>query len=1361
MWSLVVVLWCGIYDSDEDRDDTGGVTGGSMEEAIAGIVGTVVAGLLSVGAIRVRNEARGTEATRKIEALLGDAVTAAAGPGLKSNHRRWRRDTRELIRDLDRPVDSDDDPEAPRRALERQVRARLSHRAYGGLDPDATIASRPFWAHLTDERVKKLRDEQTGATLSEGHVADVLLAAAAVLPRQEIRELLVAIGRDMTDGERLPAYLPEDLDVGEITRPVTVRTDEEDRPEQREPEPVPDATPEPPGPGNGDSGSQPSKPGHDRRTRRVRREVVMPWPEALRGAPRLVVLGEPGYGKSWLIRAETARLAKAAVDDLDAGAAPEALVAPIAVRCDELVAAPDGSGTERLISVLRERFRDNEVSERALGWLAERIQERHAVVFVDAWDELPGTPEQAVVKKALATLPAASDGEPGRIVLTSRPADYTGAPVQRPYREVQLRPFATDDVEAVLAAWGLDDQADRLLHDRLEEPAIAEMARNPLLLALLCLVAGRDRELPSARWDLYERVVDEFAMRDRVMPATADGGTDPRSHDRLLRLLGRVATHFATRPGGWVDDMTADDVRLAVESAGYTAKEAPAEIGRMIRSGLVTASRARTGRLPESYRFVHRTIAAFFVARNLAHETEDVRVVVDRQLWGNSAWADVVALLGSRRPEEVIGHLLDVGDDPFHLALRMAARVVTETSEQDVPADQIDRIADRLLTLLPPTKISNIGGPGERLREALGGLMPRVPAVTLRRVLDWATTAEEYDLRPVLAGVARRAAVRVWVVKRIGSDSDGFGARAAVELASDMLDDDRIVEALVGLLRAEGIGAWYAATALAPGVEQARIREELITAARERPGNVSEQAFEAIGEFAGDDTIRSILLAAAGHKDSTVRANAMYGLGPVAAHEDARRALVAGVTDDDALVRIKATSLLRELVDFADVRARLVEILADRTIDADVRAAVANALGSHRDDEAIAAALLRVVRDDPDDRVRRTAAAVLEGAAWLAENQARDIAAAAGREPETLPDVTTPGGRKALVELLASAEDDDVIYQAARKLPAVMGDAFVRAELVRSLAGNPRRAVRSEIIDAFAARDDDDARLALLDLATGDVPPEVRGAAIRGLAGGLHRPEVIAVVVAALASAEFSVQSAATAQVSGYSALSDDDATRQLMVICQALDGAPRQARVEAFAILERRATRDYGAVGDEVDRAFIHRVLSRITRDATVGFVSAADDLDHLRRCIALATQALDVGDEPFGSVLVGPDGTRLHEGHNHVASGDGTQHPELMLAQWAATELSPDLRAGSTVYTSGEHCPMCAAAHAWAGLGRIVFATSSAQVTAWLAEWGVPPSPVRPLPIHEVAPDVDVVGPVPELADEVRELHRRFHRR
>jgi tRNA(Arg) A34 adenosine deaminase TadA len=152
-------------------------------------------------------------------------------------------------------------------------------------------------------------------------------------------------------------------------------------------------------------------------------------------------------------------------------------------------------------------------------------------------------------------------------------------------------------------------------------------------------------------------------------------------------------------------------------------------------------------------------------------------------------------------------------------------------------------------------------------------------------------------------------------------------------------------------------------------------------------------------------------------------------------------------------------------------------------------------------------------------------------------------------------------------------------------------------------------------------------------------------------------------------------------------------------------------------------------------------------------------NDLHHLRRCVELAREALDGGEEPFGSVLVSAEGSLVAEDYNRTSGGDQTRHPEFELARWAANNMSPSARAAATVYTSGEHCPMCSAAHAWVGLGRIVYAFSSRQLGAYLTEIGVPPSPVRGLAINDVAPGITVEGPCPELENEVRELHRRLH--
>lgn len=156
--------------------------------------------------------------------------------------------------------------------------------------------------------------------------------------------------------------------------------------------------------------------------------------------------------------------------------------------------------------------------------------------------------------------------------------------------------------------------------------------------------------------------------------------------------------------------------------------------------------------------------------------------------------------------------------------------------------------------------------------------------------------------------------------------------------------------------------------------------------------------------------------------------------------------------------------------------------------------------------------------------------------------------------------------------------------------------------------------------------------------------------------------------------------------------------------------------------------------------------------------------DIQYLRLCIKLAEEALLAGDDPFGSVLVDSSGRILHQDRNRTKTGrngdmkaDATLHPEIELARWAQLNLSPEQRAETTVYTSGEHCAMCSMAHAYCGLGRIVFISSTPQLGSWLQELGAPKSKVNPLAIKDVAPAIPVEGPIPGLDEEVKELHRR----
>lgn len=152
-------------------------------------------------------------------------------------------------------------------------------------------------------------------------------------------------------------------------------------------------------------------------------------------------------------------------------------------------------------------------------------------------------------------------------------------------------------------------------------------------------------------------------------------------------------------------------------------------------------------------------------------------------------------------------------------------------------------------------------------------------------------------------------------------------------------------------------------------------------------------------------------------------------------------------------------------------------------------------------------------------------------------------------------------------------------------------------------------------------------------------------------------------------------------------------------------------------------------------------------------------DDVAHLKRCLELAQVARARGDEPFGSVLVGPDGKLLAERENAVNTAkDVTAHPELSLVAWACRNLDAAERAASTLYTSCEHCAMCAGAHYWAGIGRLVFALSGAELIE-LAPDGAPQLALSATEVFARGNNEIVVeGPAEALAAESRAVFEGF---
>lgn len=100
------------------------------------------------------------------------------------------------------------------------------------------------------------------------------------------------------------------------------------------------------------------------------------------------------------------------------------------------------------------------------------------------------------------------------------------------------------------------------------------------------------------------------------------------------------------------------------------------------------------------------------------------------------------------------------------------------------------------------------------------------------------------------------------------------------------------------------------------------------------------------------------------------------------------------------------------------------------------------------------------------------------------------------------------------------------------------------------------------------------------------------------------------------------------------------------------------------------------------------------------------------MRRAIELAREAVERGDNPFGSVLVRDGEIVLEDSNRVVTEDDVRRHPELNLARLAMRDLEPETRAETTMYTSTEPCPMCAGGMRYAGFGRVVYATSAPEI-------------------------------------------------
>ncbi|MCC5807791.1 MAG: hypothetical protein JJU00_15810 [Opitutales bacterium] len=299
------------------------------------------------------------------------------------------------------------------------------------------------------------------------------------------------------------------------------------------------------------------------RKRREKKEPPRPAREVMaRGG---VILGDPGGGKSELLRQEVLRRVGELRRAVLAGRAGE-VAFPLFLSIPQMPRfldvkvmswlrqdvwgggeAPgetgkDGARLVALAALFRQCIEWN-LSASTAGdlvrhlWLLWRKGGAKPFIALDSWDELEESAVRQNMRPVLKDL-VRRDGA----TLTSRVVGFTMSDFSG--HVWRLLPFTLEEAQALVSArLGRTAQAQRLNGELKAKPQVAALASNPLALTLIIKIFGSDNplELPEKRGQLYERVINDLLGE----PEARRRGRDPWTWEASRREKRRFLEHLA------------------------------------------------------------------------------------------------------------------------------------------------------------------------------------------------------------------------------------------------------------------------------------------------------------------------------------------------------------------------------------------------------------------------------------------------------------------------------------------------------------------------------------------------------------------------------------------------------------------------------------------------------------------------------------------------------------------------------------------------------------------------------------------------------------------------------------------------
>jgi energy-coupling factor transporter ATP-binding protein EcfA2 len=406
-------------------------------------------------------------------------------------------------------------------------------------------------------------------------------------------------------------------------------------------------------------------------------KILVSVGEALKENNRIVILGDPGAGKSSLLRYLAllyARGPEVVIERLEL-TEPDRL--PILAPLAEYARAKQKSGSSQVLP-LAQFLADYacDLSSAPVGHLVSHaLKEGTAIVLLDGLDEMINAGDRMETVRAIDEF--AAQFPMVRVIVTSRIAGYGAAQLGPTFTVYTVAPFDDDAIRQFVRLWArafeasglttssqLSTPAQRRVEAREEglfsaataTPPIRRLASNPLLLTLIALIHHQGTRLPYHRGELYRLCIEalsetwNLARSLTQRPIDLYLGSERISEHFVVRLLGPVAfwmhEHY---PGGIVsEEKLVEQIsqQLAKRPSSLPAAEAARDTIRLMReqTGLLVE------RGPGLFGFLHLTFQEYLAARYLSGRTKPFTLL--RPHRHNPRWREVLLLTAANLPDE-------------------------------------------------------------------------------------------------------------------------------------------------------------------------------------------------------------------------------------------------------------------------------------------------------------------------------------------------------------------------------------------------------------------------------------------------------------------------------------------------------------------------------------------------------------------------------------------------------------------------------------------------------------------------------------------------------------------------------------